>query len=131
MNALTPLAYLWASPNTLVGLSLAALARLTGGGLSVHTGVVEAHGGWVRTLLERAPFVRGGASAITFGHVVLARDAALLDRTRTHERVHVAQYARWGPAFLPAYVLAGLWQGLRGRDPYRDNPFEVEAYAVG
>lgn len=131
MNALMPLAYLWASPNTLIGLSLAALARLTGGGLAVHTGVVEAYGGWVRPLLEHAPLVRGGAWAITFGHVVLARDAGLLDRTRAHERVHVAQYARWGPAFLPAYVLAGVWQRVRGRDPYRDNPFEVAAYAAG
>ncbi len=37
----------------------------------------------------------------------------------------------WGPLFLPAYLLAGAWQGLRGRRPYWDNPFEVEARRVG
>lgn len=131
MQPLTLASYLWAAPNSLIGLGLAVLARLTGGGMAVHTGVLEAHGGWVRALLGHAPFVGGGASAITFGHVVLAQNADLLAITRTHERVHVAQYARWGPAFLPAYLLAGAWQRLRGRDPYRDNPFEVEAYTNG
>lgn len=123
--------YLWASPNTLVGLAWALIARLTGGGCCVHSGVVEAHGGWARPILKRLPFVRGGASAITIGHVVIAQDRAALDRTRTHERVHVRQYERWGPLFTPAYVLAGAWQWARGNDPYRDNPFEVEAYGRG
>jgi hypothetical protein len=122
------LKYLWASPNTLVGLAWALLARVTGGGGAVHTGVVEAHGGWVTPLLKRLPFVKGGAAAITIGHVVLAQNQAQLDRTRSHERVHVKQYERWGPLFTPAYVLAGLWQWAHGKDPYRDNPFEVEAY---
>lgn len=126
------LRYLWASPNTLLGLAFVLLARATGGGAAVHTGVVEAHGGVPGWLLEHAPFVGpGGASAITLGHVVLARSPALLDLTRTHERVHVAQYARWGPVFMPAYLGAGAWLWVRGRDPYRDNPFEVEAYASG
>lgn len=124
--------YLWASPNTLLGLAFALLARWTGGGWSVHTGVVEAHGGAVRWLLTRAPFVGpGGAMAITLGHVVLAISPTLLDITRTHERIHVAQYARWGPLFLPAYLGVGLWLWARGKDPYRDNPFEVETYAAG
>ncbi|XAL98115.1 hypothetical protein OT109_10955 [Phycisphaeraceae bacterium D3-23] len=127
----TLLRYLWASPNTLLGLALALLARTTGGAWQTHTGVVEAHGGAVCWLLQRAPFVRGGAAAITFGHVVLAQERCELDRTRVHERVHVAQYGRWGPLFLPAYLAAGAWQRLRGRDPYRDNPFEVPAYAAG
>ncbi len=121
--------YLWACPNTLVGLAWALLARATGGGWSIHTGVIEAHGGWVKPILERLPFVRGGAMAITIGHVVLAQTRAALDVTRTHERVHVKQYERWGPLFTPAYVLAGAWQWARGNDPYRDNPFEVEAYS--
>jgi len=122
--------YLWASPNTLVGLAWVLLARLTGGGWSIHTGVIEAHGGWVRPMLQRLPFVQGGALAITIGHVVLAQTRGVHDITRQHERVHVKQYERWGPLFTPAYVLAGLWQWARGNDPYRDNPFEVEAYRV-
>jgi hypothetical protein len=120
--------YLWASPNTLVGLGWALLARLTGGGWSIHAGVIEAHGGWVAALLKRMPFVKGGALAITIGHVVLSQTQAGLDVTREHERVHVRQYERWGPLFVVAYVLAGVWQWARGNDPYRDNPFEVEAY---
>ncbi|MFI4862354.1 MAG: hypothetical protein ACIAXF_16945 [Phycisphaerales bacterium JB063] len=127
----TILRYAWASPNTLLGLGLALLARATGGGWQVHTGVVEAHGGAARWLLQHAPFVQGGAAAITFGHTVLAQTPHELDRTRVHERVHVEQYARWGPCFLPAYLLAGVWLALRGKDPYRDNPFEIPAYAVG
>jgi len=32
---------------------------------------------------------------------------------------------------LPAYLLAGAWQWVRGRDVYWDNPFEVEARRIG
>lgn len=123
--------YLWALPNTLVGLVWALLARLTGGGWALHTGVIEAHGGAARFLLDRLPFVKNGALAITIGHVVIAQTQAALDVTREHERVHVRQYERWGPLFTPAYVLAGVWQWAHGKDPYRDNPFEVEAYGRG
>jgi len=122
--------YLWAGPNTLVGLTWALLARLTGGGWSIHTGVIEAHGGWVKPILQRLPIVRGGASAITIGHVVLAQNQDALHRTRAHERVHVRQFERWGLLFTPAYVVAGMWQWAHGKDPYRDNPFEVEAYSI-
>jgi hypothetical protein len=44
--------------------------------------------------------------------------------------VHVRQYERWGPAFLPAYLLSSLLQLLRGRNPYRENHFERQAYAA-
>ena len=122
--------YLWALPNTLIGLAWVLLARLTGGSWSVHTGVIEAQGGWVKPVLQRLPFVQGGAMAITIGHVVLSQTQAGLEVTREHERVHVRQYERWGPLFTPAYVIAGLWQWAHGNDPYRDNPFEVEAYRI-
>lgn len=72
--------------------------------------------------------IPGGAHAITFGHVVLARDAAALDSSRTHERVHVRQYERWGPLFIPAYLLISLFLLLSGRDSYRENFFEKEAF---
>jgi hypothetical protein len=45
----------------------------------------------------------------------------------THERVHVAQYERWGPLFIPVYLLAGLVTKLRGGRAYADNPFELAA----
>jgi hypothetical protein len=64
---------------------------------------------------------------LTLGHVVLARDLPALQQTRAHERVHVRQYERWGPFFLPAYAAASLWALSRGRHPYVDNWFEREA----
>ena len=67
--------------------------------------------------------------AITFGHVILGVTAQELASAREHEHVHVAQYERWGPLFLAAYPAASLWQWLAGRDPYWDNPFEIEARA--
>jgi len=66
--------------------------------------------------------------ALTLGHVVLGRTAAALDVARSHELVHVRQYERWGPLFIPAYLLCSLVLFIRRRDPYRDNPFEKEAY---
>lgn len=123
-----PLLYLWASPVTVPAMVLALLARCQGGEAAVVDGVIEAHGGLVTRLLERGtPWVRP-ISAITLGHVVLGRDGSCLRRTRAHERVHVRQYERWGPAFIPAYVLASVAAGLRGCDPYRDNPFERQAF---
>ncbi|MBI2480619.1 MAG: hypothetical protein HYV60_18940 [Planctomycetia bacterium] len=89
--------------------------------------MLEFHGGFSRRVLERMPngqFVM----AMTLGHTILGKTAAALDITRAHELVHVRQYERWGPFFLPAYLLASLYLWLAGRDAYRDNPFEREAY---
>ena len=66
--------------------------------------------------------------AITFGHVVIGVDHETLAHCRTHEHVHVRQYERWGPLFVPAYLLSSLIELLRGRRPYLDNRFEREAY---
>ncbi|MEM9803428.1 MAG: hypothetical protein AAGA20_24125 [Planctomycetota bacterium] len=121
---------LWASPNTLLGLALGAFCALTGGSLRLVDGVIEAEGGWIGLFFGRNPFVRGGIAAMTLGHVVVGRSAAELDRTRIHERVHVEQYERWGPLFLPAYFASSAWCVLRGRHPYRANAFEVEAYRL-
>jgi hypothetical protein len=122
------LAYAWAAPATVLGLLLALLA-LRGGRVAIRDGVLEAHGPLVRWALTHLTIVRGGVAAITFGHVVLGRDSDALEWSRTHERVHVAQYERWGPFFLPAYVAASLWAFLRGGDFYLDNVFERAARA--
>lgn len=120
--------YVWAAPATAVGLGvLAATAR--GARIRLVDGVIEAHGPAIAWTLQHATLLPGGAAAITLGHVVLARDASSLDATRAHERVHVQQYEVWGPLFLPAYVLASVWVGLRGRHFYFDNPFERQAIA--
>ena len=123
------LIYLWAFPNTAVGLVLVPFARLGGGRTQVIAGVLEVHGGLVRWLLTHATLLPGGASAMTLGHVVIGRDLMALNFSRAHERIHVRQCERWGPLFLPAYLLTSAWLWLRGRDPYLDNPFEREAYA--
>ncbi len=66
-------------------------------------------------------------SAITFGHVVLGTSRAMLDATRAHERVHVRQYERWGPLFIPLYLAASLLAAVCGGHAYYDNLFEREA----
>ena len=123
------LAYAGAGPNTVLGLCGAALA-FKGGSLSVVGGVLEAHGPALCWLLTRIRPFGGAIAAITLGHVVLAADAMTLEHTRAHERVHVMQYERWGPLFIPAYLAAGLWAFMRDRHPYFDNRFEVEAYKI-
>jgi hypothetical protein len=120
------LRYAWAAPATALGLVLGGMALLVGARARRVHGVLEISGGAVRTFVEAWPwrFV-----AITFGHVVLGVDAATLEQSRAHERVHVRQYERWGPLFLPLYLGSSLVQWLRGRDAYRDNCFEREAFA--
>jgi len=119
--------YLWALPTTVVGLSFAGLAILTGGKLQISDGVLEATGGVVRWFLTHCVPIKGGVSAMALGHVVLGVDRYALERTRGHERAHVRQCERWGPLFIPAYLLASLWQYLHGRQAYHDNPFERAA----
>jgi hypothetical protein len=113
-------------PATALGLLFAGLT-LPRGRVAIVCGVIEAHGPILRWALSRLLPNQGGASAITLGHVVLGRDATALESTRLHERVHVAQYERWGPLFLPAYVGASLAACIRGADYYFDNRFEREA----
>ena len=122
--------YIWAAPPSLFGLTIATLA-LWRGGIAVVDGVVEAHGPALAWVLTRLVPLAGGAAAMTFGHVVVGRDPLTLASCRAHERVHVRQYERWGPFFIPAYVAASVWAILRRRDPYFDNPFEVEAACAG
>lgn len=121
---LRSLLYAWVSPWTLTAI---ALGLLLGGKFRLVHGVVEIHGKRVASVLQR---LYVPAMAITIGHVVLGQTQAALDITRKHERVHVRQYERWGIAFVPAYLFASLYLYMRGRDGYRENPFEIEAYAV-
>lgn len=119
---------LWTLPTTAVGLLLGGLGTLAGARWRFVEGVLECHGGGVAWGLEHLTVLDGGALAITFGDVILGRNPAALDLTRAHERVHVRQAHRWGPLFLPAYLLASVVLWIRGRDAYRENPFEREAY---
>ncbi|HVW37669.1 MAG TPA: hypothetical protein VHB99_10205 [Pirellulales bacterium] len=118
-------ALLWAAPCSALGLAV-AIATLASGGKVRRVGrVLEIYGGAASWLLERMPV---GPFAMTLGHTVLGRSGPALDLSRDHELVHVRQYERWGPFFIPAYLLSSLWLWLAGRDAYRENPFEIEAY---
>jgi hypothetical protein len=130
MPLLRLLIYLWTLPTTAVGLLFVAPTLLTGGGMRWVGGVLEVHGGVASAFLRYCTPLRGGASAMTLGHVVLGRTRDLLDFTRPHERVHVRQAERWGPLFIPAYLLLSALVFFRGGRAYEDNPFEREAYAL-
>jgi hypothetical protein len=122
------LIYIWVLPTTLVGLLFVPLALMTGGRLRILDGAVEVYGGLVSFFLRRCTIFKGGVSAMTLGHVILGLDAATLDLARTHEHVHIRQCERWGPLFIPAYLLGSLIALMRGGHAYRDNPFEKEAF---
>lgn len=117
---------IWASPYSLLGLVIGFLGLATGTKLQLVRGVLEFHGGFVTWLLKKTPV---NAVAMTLGHTILGQSADYLQAARNHEHVHVKQYERWGPFFVPAYLLSSLYLWVIKRDPYRDNPFEVEAYA--
>jgi len=67
-----------------------------------------------------------GWLAITVGRDILSwRD--LTGPELAHELCHVRQWQRYGLRFIPRYLRAS-WRAWRvGRDPYRDNAFEVAA----
>lgn len=112
------LAYLWASPSTLVGLVTGALSATLP---HVDDGVVVFAGvrGPVAMLLSR-----GGYAATTLGHVVLAQQQpspALM----AHEMVHTRQAERLGPLMGPVY-----WY-LLVRYGYAHHPMERAARIAG
>ena len=128
MHPLRLVPYLWTAPNTLLGLLLVPVAWCSGGTIELVHGVLEVHGRFIAWLLRRMVPLPGGAAALTLGHVVIGRDTPTLAACRRHEAVHVAQYERWGPFFIPAYFMASAIAYLRGGDPYRDNVFERAAF---
>lgn len=119
----------WAAPLSGLGL-LAGLGALACGGtvsrcgrtleFALHRGACPAASAW-----RWLPF-----AAVTLGHVIVGVGTAELALLRRHEQAHVAQAERWGVFFLPAYALASLWSGLRGRGFYDGNCFEVQARAA-
>jgi hypothetical protein len=121
------LGIIWASPYTLLGLLLGMVGLCTGGHARIRAGVIEFYGGGLKWLIQQFP--NGQFTlAITFGHTILGQSDAALDISQEHELVHVRQYERWGPLMGPAYLACSLVLWIAGRRPYRDNPFEREAY---
>ena len=116
-------AYVWASPTTLVGVTAGFLTLCSGGRVQLRRGALEFHGGFSEWFLRRC----AGAAAMTLGHVIIGRDPFCLDSCRDHEQAHVRQAERWGPGFIPAYLLASGWAWARGQHYYLDNWFERDA----
>lgn len=121
------LAILWASPYTLIGLTVGLLGLATGGRARLRSGVIEFHSGFVKWFVTHLPHGQF-TLAITLGHTILGQSEASLDVAHDHELVHVRQYERWGPFMGIAYLLCSLVLWIAGKRPYRDNPFEREAY---
>jgi len=121
--------YLWAMPNTLIGLILGMVMLALGGRVRQASGALEFSDGWLGRALSQTPGTKRFC-AITFGHTIIGVNGAELLRLRAHEQVHVRQYERWGPLFLPAYLLASVWTWYRGGRPYLDNVFERQAFAA-
>lgn len=118
---------LWASPYSLLGISIGAMGLLNGGKWRFRDGAVEFYDGGTAEFVRRLP--PGPTTAgFTLGHVILGQTAEGLTIVGKHERVHVRQFERWGPFMGPAYLGASSWLWLAGKDAYRDNPFEVEAF---
>ncbi len=118
---------IWASPYSALGLCIGCLGLLLGGHGRWRDGALEFYGGSTRWLIRRLP--TGPTTAgMTLGHVILGQTGSGLETVGEHERVHVRQFERWGPLMGPAYLLASAYLWCVGRDAYRDNPFEVEAY---
>lgn len=115
--------YLWSSPTTILGVAASAASLAVprrAGQILVST----SGRGFARWFLSRR-----GYCAITLGHVVLLTPEAPAGVLR-HEMVHVRQAERWGPFFLPAYLVTMVAIRFRGGNPYWDNPFEAEARQV-
>lgn len=108
------LGYLWALPNTALGLVLGTLSFQ----------VPRAERGVV--MFDRAErgflwlFGRTGRTAITFGHVILSL-RRLEGRLLNHELAHVRQYEALGPLFIPVYLALFVVRG------YRRHPLELAA----
>ena len=118
---------IWASPTSVVALFVACLGIPTGTRLRWRGTTLEAYGGLINRILELVPV---SAVAMTLGHVIWGRSPEILDECREHEMVHVRQYERWGPFFIPMYLGFSLWLWWQGKDAYYENPFEKEAYGT-
>ncbi|MCE5211821.1 MAG: hypothetical protein LLG40_09735 [Deltaproteobacteria bacterium] len=121
------LRYMWALPNTLLGLLFVPLALLSRGGVQVVGGVLEIHGGLIDFFLNHCLPVRGKVDALTLGHTILGRNRESLETCRRHESAHVRQYEILGPTFIFVYLAAALWALIKSRGAYKGNYLERKA----
>lgn len=108
------LGFVWAMPNTLLGLVVGALTFQTP---RIHGGAIvfdrEPRGvTWLLRAMNR--------TAMTLGFVIVSA-APVEGRLLAHERHHVRQSMLWGPLFVPVYLALALPFG------YRRHPMERAA----
>lgn len=121
------LRYIWALPNTLLGLLFIPLALFSKGRMEIVDGVMEIHGGFVSWFLKHCWPTNRYVAALTLGHIVLGYNKEMLSAFRRHEQAHVRQFEILGPFFLPVYLASSLWSWIRGRGAYRGNYLEKKA----
>jgi hypothetical protein len=108
------LGFVWAMPNTLLGLVLGALTFQTP---RIHGGAIVFDRGprgvtWMLRAMNR--------TAMTLGFVIVSA-APVEGRLLAHERHHVRQSMQWGPLFVPVYLALAIPFG------YRRHPMERAA----
>lgn len=124
----TILGMFWALPLTLVGLLFALPVFAWRGHAQLIRGRTVAllvRGPFADMVLSRHPF--GAMTAMALGHVIIAEHQGLSSRVLMHELEHVRQAQRWGIIFPFAYLASSAWAGIRGRDAYWHNRFEIAA----
>lgn len=67
------------------------------------------------------------AAAQTWGRVILVVSGYEDSPVIAHELIHVTQWQRYGFWFPLAYLWGSFVAWVLGGQPYRDNPFEIEA----
>lgn len=112
-----------------VGILVLPFVLASGGTVSFVSGIIEAEGGILAPVLSRI-FPCFPIDAIAVGHVVLGYSRESIIRCRLHERIHVRQYELWGPIFPVLYLASSLMAIMRGKNPYRSNIFEQEAFSA-
>ncbi|MGH2525160.1 MAG: hypothetical protein ACRDG2_00300 [Actinomycetota bacterium] len=108
------LGFVWAMPNTLLGLVVGALTFQTP---RIHGGAIVFDRGprgvtWLLRAMNR--------TAMTLGFVIVSA-APVEGRLLAHERHHVRQSMLWGPLFVPVYLALAIPVG------YRRHPMERAA----
>ena len=108
------LGFVWAMPNTLLGLVVGALTFQTP---RIHGGAIvfdrEPRGvTWLLRAMNR--------TAMTLGFVIVSAEP-VEGRLLAHERHHVRQSMLWGPLFVPVYLALAIPFG------YRRHPMERAA----
>jgi hypothetical protein len=108
------LGFVWAMPNTLLGLVVGAFTfqrpRIHGGAIVFDRGPRGVT--WMLRAMNR--------TAMTLGFVIVSA-APVEGRLLAHERQHVRQSMLWGPLFVPVYLALAIPFG------YRRHPMERAA----